>query len=183
MDEQSAVELAVKVIGLFGLYFVGISLGVLLHELGHALTALFATRQNVAIELGRGEKGQDFQIGRLIIKTKSLLPRYGVTLYDRSRETRARQTLVALCGPLMTAVVCAVCLWVLLSMAYGSWSWLVLLALCVANFRILIVAVWPIAYRPDGEKGEVWLSDALDIWRMWTRKGDDGAKERLDEDL
>ncbi|EDY84223.1 hypothetical protein VDG1235_3854 [Verrucomicrobiia bacterium DG1235] len=52
----------------------------------------------------------------------------------------------------------------------GSWAWIVFLGLTVANFRILIVAVWPMEYRPNGPDGEVWLSDGLDVWRMWRGK-------------
>lgn len=155
---------------LLGCYLGGIVGGVFLHELGHALAALVATRQRLELEVGSAGGRWSFSLGRLWISARSRGLFYGVTRYDRGSVSRMRQTLVALGGPLASLAACLGFGWLTTQEVVGSWAWIVFLGLTVANFRILIVAVWPMEYRPNGPDGEVWLSDGLDVWRMWRGK-------------
>ncbi len=151
-------------------YFGGLIGGVFFHELGHALAALLATRQGVEMEIGSAGKRGCIRLGRLDLVFRSRGQRYGSTRYDRSRESRGAQAFVAIGGPLASLLATAVFVWIMVSSTLGSWGWIICLGLAIANFRILIVAVWPIKYRPDGEDGDVWLSDGLDLWRLLTNK-------------
>lgn len=157
-----------------GLLFVavlidGIYLGVLLHEMGHAVAALLVTRQSVSIQVGTSDRNVGLSLGRLTVLLGLAGFRYGATRYDRSRESIGVQRWVIAGGPLVS-----LCVTVVLALGLGrfepwSWIWIALFALFVANFRILIVSIWPIEYpSPDGSD-EVWLSDGLDFWRTGKR--------------
>lgn len=152
---------------LIGCYLGGIVSGVFLHELGHALVALLATRQRVDLEVGASGAKAAFSLGRLGFSFRSRGLRYGATRYERAGESRMRQTLVALGGPVASVAACLGFGWLTVSLVVGTWEWIAFLGLTVANFRILIVAVWPLEYRAEGDEGEVWLSDGLDVWRIW----------------
>ncbi len=155
-----------KAVGLIAVYFSGLVLGTVLHELGHAFMALLATRQQVGVEIGRNARARA-RLGRLRVLFGAKGLRYGFTRYDRSAVSRGRQTLVALAGPLASLAGCVAFAWLAFASSPESWLWVLWLGLSIANFRILVVSLWPIAYRPDGPEGEVWLSDALDLWRLW----------------
>ncbi|MDQ8185368.1 M50 family metallopeptidase [Pelagicoccus sp. SDUM812002] len=157
---------------LLACYFGGLVAGVFLHELGHALLALLVTRQRVEVEVGSSGKRGSVNLGRLTLGFRSSGHRYGATRYDREEETRGRQAWVALGGPLASLVAVLGFTWLMVSSPVGSWLWVASLGLGVANFRIFIVAVWPIEYQPNGEVGEVWVSDGLDFWRLMTNKRD-----------
>lgn len=155
-----------KLLALFGVYLGGLVVATFLHELGHAVAALRVTTQRIALQVGR-TGCCSFSFGRLDISFSSRGLRYGFTRYDRTAVSRERQTVVAVCGPLASLIVCLACVFFALNSVSGEWIWILWIGLLVANFRILIVALWPMEYRPDGPEGEVWLSDALDVWRMW----------------
>lgn len=155
---------------LLACYLGGIVGGVFLHELGHALAALAFTRQRVAMEVGSAGKRGGFRLGRLELTLRSRGLRYGATRYDRSSESRATQVLVALGGPAASLLAFSLFVWMMVGALLGSWLWIAWLGLAVANFRILIVSVWPLEYRPDGEEGDAWLSDGLDVWRLVRKK-------------
>ncbi len=159
-----------KFVCLLGCYFGGLVAGVLFHELGHALLALLATRQRIAVEIGSAGKRGLWHCGRLEFCFRSKGLRYGATRYERLAESRLAQGLVAIGGPLASFLAVGVFGWLMVTSLVGSWTWIVGLGLAIANFRILIVAVWPIEYRPTGEDGEVWVSDGLDLWRLLTKK-------------
>ncbi len=165
---MSALVVA-KLCGLIAAYGVGLCLGTLLHELGHAVAALVATRQRIALELGRGPGFKRLQLGRLGLALGPWRLWHGATRYDRRREPRGVQALVALAGPVASLAALAGGVIALQRWEIGSWLWVAALGFAAANFRILLVALWPIAYRPDGAEGEVWLSDGLDLWRLWRR--------------
>ncbi len=147
----------------------GIYLGVLVHELGHALIALLATSQSIAVKVGRSRKPIELNLGRLSIELGIAGFRYGSTSYDRSLETNSTQRWIIAGGPVASLLV-AVCLGISLWMFEPwGWIWIFLFGLFVANLRILIVALWPIEYRNPGNEQEVWLSDSLDFWRTGKR--------------
>lgn len=154
---------------LLACYFGGLLGGVLGHELGHALTALLATRQRVEMELGTAGKRGEARLGRLSLVFRSRGLRYGATRYDRAKESRGAQAAVALGGPAASALAVCGLGWLMVTSTVGSWTWIVALGLATANFRILIVAVWPTEYRPLGQGGPVWVSDGLDVWRLLTK--------------
>lgn len=156
-----------KFLCLFASYIAGIVGGVFLHELGHSLAALLATRQRIALEVGTAGRRYSFVLGRLEIVVFSRGIKYGLTRYDRLGESRWSQTLVALGGPLASLAAVVGFAWLTTGEPVGSWSWITFFGMCVANFRILLTSLWPIEFRPHGPDGEVWLSDSLDLWRMW----------------
>ncbi len=153
-------------------YFGGLVGGVFWHELGHAVVALLVTRQKVELEIGAGGTRRCLNLGRLELVFRTSGHRYGATRYERSRESRGTQVAVALGGPLASVFAVSFFTWLMVGSPVGAWAWVVSLGLTIANFRILIVAVWPIEYRPLGEGGAVWLSDGLDIWRLLSNKRD-----------
>ncbi|MBK1875234.1 M50 family metallopeptidase [Pelagicoccus mobilis] len=161
-----------KLVCLIACYLGGIVSGVFLHELGHSVMALLTTRQKVALEVGSAGARKELRLGRLELVGRSRGLRYGATRYDRESESRGVQAVVAIGGPLASSLAVLLFAWLLVNSVVGDWVWIVWLGLLVANFRILIVAVWPIEYRPDGPEGEVWLSDGLDLWRLLTSKHD-----------
>lgn len=159
------------VVLLKGLLFVaalfdGIYLGVLVHEMGHALVALLGTRQSIVLQVGTDDRNVRFSVGRLTAFLGLAGFRYGATHYDRSRESVRVQRWVIAGGP-----IASLCVTVGLGLSLWrfepwSWIWVALFAFFVANFRILIVSLWPIEHlSPDGS-GAVWLSDGLDFWRV-----------------
>ncbi len=155
------------------LFFVslvdGIYLGVLMHELGHAIAALIVTRQSIRVKVGTGEGLFGFSAGRLQVSLGLAGFRYGSTEYERGRESIGAQRFVIVGGPLMTlALTCGLAASLWQFEAWG-WIWIALFGFFVANFRILFVSLWPIRYTaPDGS-GEVWLSDSLDFWETGKR--------------
>lgn len=159
-----------KFLLLFAVYLAGIVVAVVLHELGHALAGLLATRQKMAVEIGRTGKSCSARLGRLNFRLSLKGLRYGATRYERDAEPIGRQIAVACGGPVASLAAVGVLAWLTAGAVVGSVIWICWLALCVANFRVLIVAIWPIEYRPEGSEGEVWASDGLDIWRMLRRK-------------
>ncbi|OUW18680.1 MAG: hypothetical protein CBD18_02275 [Opitutales bacterium TMED158] len=144
----------------------GVYLGVLVHELGHASVALLATKQRVAAQVGTSHRYVSWELGRLRLKLGIAGFRYGATRYDRDGESLRVQRWVILGGPLASLLVTVSLGLSLQRFEVWSWLWLALFALFIANFRILIVSLWPIEYpAPDGS-GEKWLSDGLDFWRL-----------------
>ena len=156
-----------KLMWLLAAYVLGLVGGVFLHELGHALAALLVTRQPVELQIGRDERRAPVVVGRLSMRCNWRGLRYGCVRYDRDAESRARQTVVAVSGPLASLLFSAVFFASLSISEAGSWGWFGFLGLFVANLRILVTSMWPVPHRPDGPEGEFWLSDALDVWRMW----------------
>lgn len=150
-------------------YLGGIVGGVFLHELGHALMALLVTKQRVEMEVGSLGGRKSLDIGRLNLAFRLGGLRYGATKYERGKESSRTQALVAMGGPLASLMATLLFGGLMASSVLGSWLWIVSLGLGLANFRILIVAVWPMEYRPMGSEGEVWLSDGLDVWRLLTQ--------------
>ena len=147
----------------------GVYLGVLAHELGHAIAALILTRQNITVRVGTLGEVAGFSLGRLTFELGLKGFRYGSTSYDRQVETVSRQRWIILGGPSFT---------LLLTIGFGlslsrfepwGWIWVALMGFFVANLRILVVSLWPIAYQaPDGS-GEVWKSDTLDFLSLGKR--------------
>lgn len=167
MESEPAYWMIVKLAVLCGGYIVGLTLATLLHEFGHALAALILTRQEIELEIGRGTRIAGFRVGRLRFALARRARRYGFTRYERFREARWRQAAVALAGPLATLASCAACFLWARAVGAGGATWIVAVALLVANLRVLVTALWPVAYYPDGPGGEAWLSDALDLWRLY----------------
>lgn len=157
-----------KLGGLVAAYAVGLCVGTLLHELGHALAALALTRQRVEVELGRGSVGgREWRGGRLGVRLGSWRVWTGATRYERAREGRGTQLAVALAGPAASFAATLVCVYGLAAQEAAGWWAVAWLGGAAANFRILIVSAWPMEHRPDGAGGVVWLSDGLDAWRLW----------------
>ena len=69
----------------------GVYLGVLAHELGHAIVALALTRQNVTVKVGTLGEVVGLSLGRLTLKLGLKGFRYGSTSYDRQVESVKRQ--------------------------------------------------------------------------------------------
>ena len=151
----------------FAASFVGgLFIGLIVHELGHAIAAVALTKQKVTAQIGTSNRPFRIVVGRLSLRLSISGFRYGWTEYDRSGESRGVQVLVALCGPLATVVLAGFCLaWV-----YGfpvlSLPWLVGLGFIVANLRILATSILPLKMRNPQNQDEEWLSDSLDIWRL-----------------
>lgn len=161
-------------LALFVLAFVGgLYLGVLFHELGHATVALLATRLPVELQVGTNDAAPGARLARLTMKLGLRGFRYGFTRYDRAAVSRGRQTAVALGGPAATLVWAGLLVWWALSSTPGSWVWIIGAAFFIANFRILMVVTWPFEYHPYKDKDEVWLSDTLDVWRLWRAKNEE----------
>ena len=147
----------------------GVYLGVLAHELGHAIVALVLTRQNVTVKVGTLGEVAGLSMGRLTLRLGLKGFRYGSTSYDRQMESVERQRFIILGGP---------CVTLFLTIAFGlslarfepwGWAWVALMGFFVANLRILVVSLWPIAYQaPDGS-GEIWKSDTLDFLTLGKR--------------
>ncbi|MDQ8204960.1 M50 family metallopeptidase [Pelagicoccus sp. SDUM812003] len=172
MDEAPLLWALVKFAWLGLVYWLGLGVAVVAHELGHAVMALLVTRQKVSLQVGQpaaGREGSIFTLGRLELRLSPRRFRYGFTRYDRAAESRARQTWVALAGPAASLLGCGLLAALATNTLVGSGWWILWLGLFVSHFRILIVSVWPLEYRPQGAEGEVWLSDSLDIWRMWRK--------------
>jgi len=147
----------------------GIYLGVLIHELGHAVMALLVTRQTVKLKVGRSREPFKVNWGRLSMELGIAGFWYGSTSYDRSRESASTQRWVVVGGPLASFVA---------TVAFGAslwqfepwgWIWIALMAFFVANVRILITALWPMEYPNPHDPNEIWLSDSLDFWRLGKR--------------
>ena len=169
MNETPLILALTKFLWLGAVYLVGLGVGVLAHELGHAALATLLTRQRVLLQVGQGPRFFRGRLGRLEFRLSARGYRFGFTRYVRETESRWRQTFVAAAGPAASLLACAVLAWATVNAVVGGWDWIAYLGLFVSNFRILIVALWPIAYRPSPQSEEVWLSDSLDIWRMWRR--------------
>ena len=153
--------------GLFvGALLDGVFVGVFLHELGHALVALVATRQRVVAQVGNSAAPLEWKFGRLTMRLGIKGFRYGFTEYDRESESLRTQMAVALGGPLVSLLIVALCGWWVFVTPLGTWLWIVGFGFFIANVRIAIVSLWPMRYRPFDDKDEIWLSDALDIWEM-----------------
>lgn len=144
----------------------GIYLGVLVHELGHALVALSLTGQSVKLKVGLSKQPVKLDWGRMLIELGIVGFRYGSTTYDRSQETSKTQRWIVAGGPIASLFVTASLGMSLFRFEAWSWIWIALLGFFVANFRILITALWPMEYRNPQKPEEVWLSDSLDFWRM-----------------
>ena len=170
MDDPAFAFILAKFLCLAAVYVVGLFIGVFFHELGHALAALLATSQRIGLEVGRSRRPWRLALGRLELRLGLAGFRNGFTRYDRAAVGKGRQLFVAASGPLASATACAACMLALERLAPGGWAWIVAVGLLVANLRILVVSLWPMEYRPDGAEGEVWLSDALDIWRLLRRR-------------
>ncbi len=155
-----------KILVFLGAFFDGLYLSILFHELGHGIAAVLVTRQKVVSKVGTSKDSPGFSLGRLRIELGLKGFQYGFTYYERDRESRFRQILVALGGPLASIIIALLCAWWVLDTTLGGWLWVIGFACFVANIRILLVSLWPIKYRPFPDKDEVWLSDTLDIWRM-----------------
>ncbi len=147
----------------------GIYLGVLVHELGHALVALMATGQSVKLKIGLSKQPIELNWGRISIELGLVGFRYGSTSYDRSRESSKTQRWIVLGGPLASLIVTAGLGMSLFKFEAWGWIWVGLLGLFVANLRILITALWPTEYINPENPEEVWLSDSLDFWRLGKR--------------
>lgn len=147
----------------------GVYIGVLFHELGHALVAFVFTKQPIEVQVGADDRNFEISLGRLNVKLGLRGFRYGATRYDRESESLGAQRWVILGGPAASLIATATFAASLQYFEVWSWLWLALFAFFVANFRILIVSLWPIEYlAPDGS-GETWLSDGLDFWRLGKR--------------
>lgn len=147
-------------------YGISLFLCVFLHELGHSLAAWALTRQQVRLSVGTSDSGLAFGAGRLVVRFSLGGFRYGLTEYDRSIEPRGVQIAVAAMGPIASLLGLAVGFYAIAYIPFRLWWWIPGLAFFVANFRILLVALLPLEYRPRKDSDEVWLSDSLDIWRM-----------------
>ncbi|MCH6258283.1 hypothetical protein MLD52_17105 [Puniceicoccaceae bacterium K14] len=170
MEGASNGEIFLKLTILLVCYPLGLVVSVFVHELGHSMAALAVTKQPIHLAIGKGELLERISIGRLSVHASWRGMQFGSTRYDRSLESRNTQLLIALGGPLLTVLLAVSLGWFLKDIPLGGWQGLSSLALFVANFRILIVSLWPMEYRPNSDGEEIWLSDALDIWRLLRRK-------------
>lgn len=166
MEGASPTEIVVSLAILVAAYPVCLVVSVFVHELGHALTALFVSKQEIRLMLGQGGNRREMRLGRLFLSFAFRGLQFGATSYDRTRESIGVQLAVAFGGPLMSIALAVGGGLLLMDTPLGDWQGLLLLALFVANFRILIVALWPIRYRPSKDSDDVWLSDSLDIWQL-----------------
>ncbi len=165
MDTPLLVLVA-KLAVLFVSYGICLFLCVLLHELGHALAAWILTKQRVLLSVGSKISDNVFRFGRLEVSVGLSGYRYGCTQYDRSEEKTWVQVAVALMGPTASLFGLALGFAAITFVRLDSWWWIPGLAFFVANFRILLVDLLPLEYRPRKGSDEVWLSDSLDVWRM-----------------
>ena len=144
----------------------GLFIGLVVHELGHAIAAVALTKQKVIAQVGTSKRPFRIGVGRLSLRLGISGFRYGWTEYDRSGESRGTQVFVALCGPLATILLAGFgSVWVYDLPAF-SWPWLMGLGFIVANLRILVTSLLPLKMRNPLNVDEEWLSDSLDIWRL-----------------
>ena len=141
----------------------GVYLGVLAHELGHAIVALVLTRQNVTVKVGTLGEVIGLSMGRLTLRLGLKGFRYGSTAYERQMESVERQRFIILGGPCVTLFLTFALGLSLARFEPWGWVWVALMGLFVANFRILVVSLWPIAYRDQDGSGQFWKSDTLDF--------------------
>ena len=138
-----------------GLLVLNISsfLIILLHELGHALPALFFTKRPVIIYIGSygDDIGPKFRIGKLTIRIKprlSYLRAGGLSTYEAIPSTAKNYTIL-LGGPLVTLAITAVLMPVVFNSDFHGPLKIMVVILLGCTMLNLIGNLYPRKLEPD----------------------------------
>lgn len=149
-----------------------------MHELGHAIPALFFTSAVVEIQVGKftrtrgNEKTKEMPcevarwrtIGRLHWACRFPGSFQGFTGYDRQDLSRAGLLIVIAGGPFVSGCVIALALWLGIEFFNETWQRMLIVAFLCSNTIVFLRAVIPVELR-DGSP-----SDGLDFLRTWSKK-------------
>jgi len=120
---------------------------VLLHELAHALPALFRGKPNVRINIGEGPTWFNVPLPRMTLSVHRYHHSRGSTTYDGTPRSHAEACFIILPAPLLSASIALGFGWFIYQIAptTNPVALLVLTAAWLANFHITFSAWWPIA--------------------------------------
>jgi len=140
---------------------------VFIHELGHALPALWLTKDKVTLRIGREYGGWQIPITRRCTLTLHMRQAHlGYCEYAKRSLPVIFRITVALGGPFASA--CAVLASVIV-LVEPTWVPLtgkfLLVVFFYANLKLLITSTLPLVYR-DHRSGKALVSDGFDIITM-----------------
>ena len=140
----------------------------ILHELGHAIFAIFLTNGKVVIRVG--EEGPSFKFrnffagSRLSIEVSFKNTRVGYTQFDKQKKWS--QLLILLGGPVFTFCLTLQAGELLFLQILPSWQELPLVSWFCGNFLALLRSVVPISLKPTNSFPQGPPSDGLQILRL-----------------
>lgn len=159
-------------IGLFLFLFIGRTAAVLLHEVGHALAALFIRNQVTKISLGRESNSPILSIWK--IHLNEWLPDYGTIRIERKIEIGSTfECLLFYSGGVLLNLICF-CVSFLVAIKTNSY---ILIAFSFFNLQQFLLNIRPIEAYCDGG----FHSDGFYIRRAYEnyKTNEDGNLSKL----
>ena len=146
----------------------------IIHELGHAISAVIFTSQTVQIKVGVGKGSLNFSIKSLMIEISFKKMIFGYTAFQDVNLANFQLALIYATGPIFSFLACTVGLWLIYSTSLHTAFDALLAGWVCSNLLCLLRNLLPLHLQGPGSK-EV-PSDGLQIIRILTGRKSSESK-------
>ncbi|MDL4839910.1 M50 family metallopeptidase [Aquibacillus rhizosphaerae] len=120
----------------------------LVHELGHALTALILFKEPVGVRLGSSFKGTGFKVGKLTFKIQPLSGWVGFVEYNipKGKNNIVSNAMIMIAGPFFSFILGLICY---ISITFSDSQYIIIFLLkSIMNASLVqfIITILPIKY-------------------------------------
>ena len=145
----------------------------IIHELGHAISAVIFTSQSLEIKVGVGQGCGHFSIKSLMIEISFKKMIFGYTAFQDANLANFQLALIYATGPIFSFLACTVGLWLIYSTSLHSAFDALLVGWVCSNLLCLIRNLLPLDLQVPGSNSVP--SDGLQIVKIIMGKTPKGS--------
>ena len=140
------------------------------HEMGHILSALILTREEVTLRVGRERKSKSGKIGRVHWQISLFNGREGFSGYARDGLSKLKLVIIITSGPLASFMLAVGTGWVIFVYIFPTWIEVILVSWFCANALAFFRSALPFNLKPTTAFPDGPPSDGLELVRIVRRK-------------
>ena len=141
------------------------------HEMGHILSALILTGEEVMLRVGGGTKTKSGKIGRLHWQLSFFNGREGFSGFASDGLSKLQLIIIISSGPLASFMLAVGTGWIIFDYTFPTWGEVILVSWFCANTLAFFRSALPFNLKPTVAFPEGPPSDGLELMRIVRNKG------------